>query len=96
MRDQIGFARLISQITVLRGSGLDPYDIRNIAVTLDEFTASASADSVNRLLSAMKRGQKIEAIREYRAITGMGLKESKDAIEMYSVPAVPSSDASAA
>lgn len=92
MRDHIGFARLISQISILRGSMLNNYDVRDIATTLDEMAASASSDSVNRLLSAMKDGRKIEAIKEYRSITGMGLKESKDAVEMYSVPVPLPSD----
>lgn len=31
--------------------------------------------------SSIEQGQKIEAIKRYRELTGMGLKESKDAIE---------------
>lgn len=30
---------------------------------------------------ALKRGEKIEAIRLYRGATGVGLKEAKDAVE---------------
>lgn len=36
------------------------------------------------LLASIKQGKKIEAIRAYRQMTGKGLKESKDIIEMYS------------
>lgn len=36
------------------------------------------------LMKHMAEGtNKIEAIKEYRAITGLGLKESKDAVERY-------------
>ena len=36
-----------------------------------------------RVEAALYAGRKIEAIKEYRAATGMHLKESKDAIEAY-------------
>lgn len=41
----------------------------------------ADATIVNELLKAMKDGRKIEAIKAYRSLTGLGLKESKDAVE---------------
>jgi len=37
----------------------------------------------------MASGQKIEAIKAYRALTGQGLKESKDAVEAAQGPAKP-------
>jgi ribosomal protein L7/L12 len=33
------------------------------------------------VIDALQRGQKIEAIKSYRAATGLGLKEAKEAIE---------------
>lgn len=36
---------------------------------------------MNSLTEALLQGRKIEAIKIYRGVTGMGLKESKDAIE---------------
>jgi ribosomal protein L7/L12 len=33
------------------------------------------------VLEHLRRGEKIRAIREYRAATGVGLKEAKDAVE---------------
>ena len=33
------------------------------------------------VLDALRRGKKIEAIKEYRAATGAGLKEAKDYVE---------------
>ena len=41
----------------------------------------------------LARGQKIEAIKRYRTLTGVGLKEAKDAVESWeragSAPAIP-------
>lgn len=34
------------------------------------------------MFDSMLRGQMIQAIKAYRTLTGLGLKESKDAIEM--------------
>jgi hypothetical protein len=34
-------------------------------------------------IAALERGRLIEAIKHTRAATGMGLKESKDAVETY-------------
>jgi ribosomal protein L7/L12 len=33
------------------------------------------------VLDALKRGEKINAIKEYRLVTGVGLKEAKDFVE---------------
>jgi ribosomal protein L7/L12 len=40
-----------------------------------------SPDTTQEILAAMRKGNKIEAIKIYRNATGLGLKESKDAIE---------------
>jgi ribosomal protein L7/L12 len=39
--------------------------------------------------AALERGSKIEAIKIYRQKTGLGLKESKDAVEYYLAGGVP-------
>jgi len=39
------------------------------------------AITVSELLRYLREGRKIEAIKTHRWLTGMGLKESKDAIE---------------
>lgn len=83
MMDVVGFARLVSQVSALRGSALDRQDINNLKDTVEGFAANSSRESLNKLLHAMQRGQKIEAIKEYRTITNMGLKESKDAVEEF-------------
>lgn len=41
----------------------------------------ADADADPEVLDAIRQNQKIEAIRRYRQLTGLGLKESKDAVE---------------
>ena len=38
-------------------------------------------DEIERLTDAVRRGRKIEAIKLYRAATGAGLKDAKDAVE---------------
>ena len=83
MRSSIEFARLISQITTIRGSSLSEDDIRPIAETVNAWSGAANAVGINRLLEAMRDGRKIEAIKEYRALTGAYLKDSKDAVEAY-------------
>jgi ribosomal protein L7/L12 len=39
------------------------------------------AEAPPRVLDALRRGEKIEAIKEYRAATGGGLKEAKEYVE---------------
>jgi ribosomal protein L7/L12 len=39
------------------------------------------ADVPPAVLDALRRGRKVEAIKEYRAATGTGLKEAKDYVE---------------
>jgi ribosomal protein L7/L12 len=50
-------------------------------VQLTEDAASALADSA--VQAALDRGNKIEAIKRVRQLTGLGLKEAKDLIEAY-------------
>jgi hypothetical protein len=39
------------------------------------------ADVAPPVLDALRRGKKIEAIKEYRAVSGAGLKEAKEYVE---------------
>ena len=41
------------------------------------------ADVPPPVLDALRRGKKIEAIKEYRAATGAGLREAKDYVEEF-------------
>jgi hypothetical protein len=40
-----------------------------------------SAEALNAVTQALQQGNKIEAIKLYRNFTGLGLKDSKDAVE---------------
>jgi len=44
-------------------------------------TGGLTPDERNAVIGAIRRGNKIEAIRIYREATGLGLAESKDAVE---------------
>lgn len=47
------------------------------------------ADLDPAVLDALRRGQKIEAIRTYRAVSGVGLKEAKEYVEELQRRAAP-------
>jgi len=47
------------------------------------------ADAPPPVCDALRRGKKIEAIKEYRAATGAGLKEAKDYVEELQRRATP-------
>lgn len=82
MADQTRFAELISYITHLSAQSLSREQIHCVFCMLDNMGAlKTDPTSLDRLLSIMKSGSKIEAIKEYRALTGLSLKESKDAID---------------
>ncbi len=83
----ISHACLVSFVTALAGRQMTIDEIH----TLDHLAklgneagkASVNGQAVAAMLDAIKKGSKIEAIREHRAMTGYGLKESKDEIEKY-------------
>lgn len=85
--DKIAFANVVKYVMELRPENFfDPIDLDvliDIAIP-DQPPLYASPQFVNDLIAAMnKPGQKIAAIKAYRQLTGMGLKESKDAVERY-------------
>jgi ribosomal protein L7/L12 len=45
---------------------------------------------LNRIYSYMQAGKKVEAIKELRSVSGMGLKESKDQVEAWEAEMDPS------
>lgn len=78
--DKIVFARLIAYLSALTHHSYDEFEIRQI----DDLVSRAPAPSVGNvrnLLYAMSNDRKIEAIKEFRTLTGDGLKESKEAVE---------------
>lgn len=48
-------------------------------------STSLSDVQINAISDALRGGNKIEAIKLYREATGLGLKESKDAVEALEV-----------
>ena len=85
--DKIKFARLIS-FCANNGMTVGSYEIEQIDDLIDIEVPEPeqiypNASLVTDLLKAMQEGKKIEAIWAHRAMTGMGLKESKDEVEKY-------------
>jgi ribosomal protein L7/L12 len=85
VRDLIAEGRIAEAVTVYAAF-----------MGVDEFTAKAAIAELERQLNAENRlsddgmdsvrdlleaGNKIEAIKQYRLLTGVGLKEAKDAVE---------------
>lgn len=57
---------------------LTEMNVEPIAVTSDYI----NPEVVNELMRAIHAGEKIAAIKAYRAMTGYSLKEAKDAVEL--------------
>ena len=97
--DRLKFAKLIAHCCS-NGLGTGDWEIERID-ELCEYEApaqpvgTAKCSDVDSLMMLMAEGtSKIEAIMNYRVLTGAGLKESKEAIERYrSIPNFPKKDA---
>lgn len=76
VRFNLGQAELLIQAAQIADDGADQIANSTVAVVNDR----VQRDVVG-LLEAMASGKKIEAIKNYRSLTGYGLKESKDAVE---------------
>ncbi len=89
------FATFISYLTVKTGYQFEEYQIDTMANYISSLMPETQknyvdAEVVNTLIKSMSRdGQKIEAIKAYRTLTGLGLKESKDIVEKYWMVPVP-------
>lgn len=84
----VKFAALVSWLTQCRAQSdvkFSEYELETLQQYISNLTEpnKFAETEIENLLKAMKNGQKIEAIKAYRALTEMGLKESKDAIERY-------------
>src|SRR3989304_1332236 len=53
-----------------------------ISLGMDLQSLVGQATMFKEVMELVQEGKKIEAIKRYRELTGLGLKESKDAIEM--------------
>ena len=89
--DTIRFAQLVNWLTQKGMVELSIGEIRNLfemiqpQIQTHDNRPIVPAVSVNELLAGMQANQKIEAIKAYRVLTNLGLKESKDAVEKYLV-----------
>ena len=89
--DKIKFARLIAYVQQICDEDLNDFNIQEMDNIIDSEVPMPEQqavyprnENVERLMMLMVEGtRKIEAIKEHRAITGFGLKESKDAVERY-------------
>lgn len=88
--DKIDFARLTSFFTHCAGRMFSYDELRDLDALLSVTPQGrAHPGSVNMLLQHMRDGRsKIEAIKEYRQLTGAPLKDAKDAVEAYWKPAL--------
>lgn len=81
--DKFAFAELISYITAMGSRAISEHECREIEALMNRCNFQRSSQAVDDLLRLMGSNSKIEAIKAYRALTGQGLKESKDAVEKY-------------
>jgi hypothetical protein len=87
--ERIAFAYLMSYLGYKCQGGFDRGEVETIDQIITEGlpkhdTITGYNDSLlSDMLAAMKSGRKIEAIRYYRALSGFGLKESKDFVEQH-------------
>lgn len=85
--DKIKFATLIAYIQKLikLDMQLSYYEIKEIDKMINEGPQAGliSSEKLDFLMGSIRNTNKIEAIKAYRAMTGQGLKESKDAVEKY-------------
>ncbi len=91
--DPVDFATLVSRLQLIatRGDGFGREDISLIYQTVANAVDSATAATATRttfglgglemLIVAVRNDRKIEAIKQIRTLTGLGLKESKDLVE---------------
>lgn len=87
--DKVRFATLIGYLSRATGQTfavseiVEIDDIIDIAIP-EVSQGRADVEQLDRLMFLMAQGtQKIEAIKVHRAMTGYGLKESKDAVEKH-------------
>jgi ribosomal protein L7/L12 len=83
---------LMEAIKLLRSSGFGLKDAKDAieahargkpAPHAPTFSAATAQSLPPDVVDALQKGQKIEAIRRMREQTGLGLKESKDAVDRY-------------
>ena len=83
--DRVNFARLASVLSTIAGRSLSEEELRELDIFISHCgLGRCDPDVVNTLMQRMRRGDsKIEAIKAYRSLTGLGLVESKNAVERH-------------
>lgn len=99
--DHIKFAQLVANIAKQHAISFTTDELTDMLATIEAGTAQSETKyepathdqivaeagrQVQDMLSAMHNYNKIEAIKACRMLTGIGLKEAKDAIEMAMNP----------
>lgn len=72
--------RLVSRVTEFAKRELDEYEIRGLVSLASECTFT-NHSLVDELMRALLDERKIDAIKCYRALVGVGLVEAKNAVE---------------
>ncbi len=85
--DRMAFAKVVAHC-ITNGMSAGDYEIEELDARINievptQPVNTAKCSDVDDLLKAMALGEKIPAIKAYRVLTGVGLKESKDAVEKY-------------
>jgi ribosomal protein L7/L12 len=84
IRDLIKAGRIDEAVEVYRKfAGVDEYTARDAVAEIEHETESKEANPVAEahLRELILKGNKIQAVKEYRESSGLGLKEAKDAID---------------
>jgi ribosomal protein L7/L12 len=87
--DKIRFAKVVALI-VTEYQRISENFISELdhIIDIEVIAPAMNVEQLHTLMSIMQRGtNKIDAIKLHRAMTGWGLKESKDAVEDYWRPA---------
>jgi ribosomal protein L7/L12 len=81
--EKLQFAHLISYITQISQVTLALHQVEAISVMINDGAEVKNISPIkfNSILKHISEGRKIEAIKEYRALFNVGLKEAKDAVE---------------
>ena len=85
VRDLIAEGRIDEAVKVYAAfMGVDEFTARNAIDQMqraDEAETRLSSEGMDKVWSLLNSGNKIEAIKAYREMTGLGLKEAKDEID---------------
>jgi ribosomal protein L7/L12 len=85
VRDLITEGRITEAVTVYAAfMGVDEFTAKSAIAELERQLSAKnrlSDDGMDSVRDLLDEGNKIEAIKQYRLLTGVGLKEAKDAVE---------------